>query len=534
MKKVLKILLSILFFILLFNESILSQARIAVYYSKQTENLDQLHSTKVINHITFLELLFMQNKIPYKVIYKDELEDGLGDDFDLLILPSVDVLSEDEFNSINSFVSNGKSIFIIKSKLEIYSENNYPLYQESRGISGINYIEIEPSNLSVIQSYNYDMIINENYKFDNSILLTQKNKLLSSEINSSFFYSLGELKSQDKEKNLSSIFIGKLNKGKLAWLGFNQDDVIGGEEDFAEFKALILDIIKYLDIDADIGVKTLPNDFDSYKVITLKYNNLLEPQLIDKLHLDGFTPQLVIALYTKLPENIKSKFNDENFILDLTILNLDKISAQQLSDTLNYFREVSNINIQNIILNKHYFPKPITESLRGLGVKTILVSPDYYGLQPTIIDEIIILHYQISTSENNWNNFINYTPSVRCESNPEDDFLYAISKIDKTKNWITNLSSLREWWIKRSNIKVQLSKQENGVYRILIRNNNYSEVNNVAVYLNLPSDIDLNLLTISENRNLFDYRLDNKTGIVRLEVQTLKSQESRTLLISTN
>lgn len=297
---------------------------------------------------------------------------------------------------------------------------------------------------------------------------------------------------------------------------------------------MILDIIKYLDIDADIGVKTLPNDFDSYKVITLKYNNLLEPQLIDKLHLDGFTPQLVIALYTKLPENIKSKFNDENFILDLTILNLDKISAQQLSDTLNYFREVSNINIQNIILNKHYFPKPITESLRGLGVKTILVSPDYYGLQPTIIDEIIILHYQISTSENNWNNFINYTPSVRCESNPEDDFLYAISKIDKTKNWITNLSSLREWWIKRSNIKVQLSKQENGVYRILIRNNNYSEVNNVAVYLNLPSDIDLNLLTISENRNLFDYRLDNKTGIVRLEVQTLKSQESRTLLISTN
>lgn len=532
MKKVLKILLPILFFVLFLNKSILSQTRIAIYYSKLTENSDQFHSAKVINHITFLELLFMQNKIPYKVIYEDELEEDLEDDFDLLILPSVDLLSEEEFNSINSFVSNGKSIFIFKSKLEVYSENNYPLYQEGQGISGINSVEIEPSNLSAVQSYNYDVIINENSKFDNKIILTLKNKLLASEINSSFFYSLGELKLQDKGKNLSSIFIGKLNKGTIAWLGFNQDDVIGGEEDLAEFKALTLNIIKYLDMDADISVKTLPNDFDSYKVITLMYNHLLEPELIDKLHLDGFTPQLIIALDTNLPENIKSKLNDENFILDLSILNLDKISAQQLSDTLNYFREFSNINIQNIIINNHYFPKPVTESLRGLGVKTILVNSEYFNIQPTMNDEIMILPYQISTSENKWNNFINHTPSVRCESNTEDDFLNDISKTDKTKNWITNLSSLREWWIKRNNIKAQLSKQDDGLYRISIRNNNYSEVNNAAVYLNLPSDIDLNLLTISESKNLIDYHLDNKTGIVRLKFQTLKSQESRTFLIS--
>ena len=36
----------------------------------------------------------MQNKIPYQVIYDEDLESGIANDFDILILPSVEIISK--------------------------------------------------------------------------------------------------------------------------------------------------------------------------------------------------------------------------------------------------------------------------------------------------------------------------------------------------------------------------------------------------------------------------------------------------------
>lgn len=533
MKKNLKILLPILFFTLILSDLIFSQTRIAVYYSDQTEKLDPIKSTQVINHITFLELLFMQDKIPYKVIYGNDLEDGIEDDFDLLILPSVDIISEEELESINSFINLGKSVFIIKSKLEIYSDSKYPLHSDVQGFSGFSYDETGSQNLSAFQFFDSDLILNDDLN-QHGILLTLKNKILISDYSKSILQSAGELKLPAEKENCSSVFIGKLNAGKLAWLGFDQDDIIGGKQDESLYKKLILEIIDYLDVEVDIRIKTLPENFKSYKLITLRYNSFLEPELIDKLHLDGFTPHLIISLDTKIQENIRGKFNDEDLILDLTNLNFEKMSAQQFYDTLNYFSEISGIKIENIIMNSNYLTDTIIEKLRMFDVKTILLNSDYSGLPQKISNEIISVPFEIAPSKSRTYSFINYTPSVKCTENPEDDLLLAISKIDKTENWMTNLNSLRDWWIKRSKIQVQFSNQEDGLYRISLKNNNYSPINDVSVIINLPTSIDLNLLTISDGRNFIDYQIDNKSGIVSFNVQILQSQETKTYLISTN
>lgn len=532
MKKILYKITSVLFFILFLSGIIFSQSKVAIYYSNLSENSDEFRTSNLINHITFIELLLMQNKIQYDVIYQADLLDGIEDEYDILVLPSVDVITEEEYSALSFFLKNGNSIFSIKSRLELPFILYNKSYQSESGLADLNYIETEASYSSVFQHINPEDIFTVDQKYDNRLLLSLKNKLLYSSSRSSILNPAGELQFDNGTENISSVFLGKYLSGKIAWLGFYNEDIIGGDEDIAEYKNLLLSFINYLDNKADVEIKIWPEKFLSTQIITLRYNNFLKAELIDKLQMDGFAPQLIIPSNSILSDDIKSKFNDEDFILDLTNLNLSNGSTVQINDTLKYFKENFKLSFEQVLINRNNFTAIQIEILKQYGVKTILLS-QYDSLLPNIIsNEIVTIPFETSVSQKYSVNFINYTPVVKCESNPDGEFLSLINNLDKTKSWITNLSSLHNWLVKRSKISVELSEKNKDSYRIFAKNNNFTEVNDIAILVNMPAK--LNLLNVVEGNIRSDYILDDRTGILQINVPVLKPLESKTFLISTD
>ena len=105
-----------------------AQQKIAILYSDLSEKIGDINSNKVIDVITVWELFLMQENIPYSVIYDDDLESGIEGEYEILILPSVNIISNEQFEQLNNFLSSGNSIICSGSKL-LFQESSINEYQ---------------------------------------------------------------------------------------------------------------------------------------------------------------------------------------------------------------------------------------------------------------------------------------------------------------------------------------------------------------------------------------------------------------------
>ncbi|MFZ1280441.1 MAG: hypothetical protein WAR59_06380, partial [Ignavibacteriaceae bacterium] len=164
-------------FIFLYNFS-LAQDKIAIFYSTILENQFGLDSKKSLEEITSWELFLMQNKIPYEVIYDDDLETGIENEFEILILPSIQKINLTQYESLKNFLNAGNSILSIGSKL--YEIDNL----SSNFINLENLFDIK--NISVNQTEDLNCIhtissnhLNHFKNFDqNTIQISNLNELM--------------------------------------------------------------------------------------------------------------------------------------------------------------------------------------------------------------------------------------------------------------------------------------------------------------------------------------------------------------------
>jgi hypothetical protein len=530
----LKIFLIIFFALLSFGSSIIPQSRIAIVYSSYTEKLSENHLKEITNQITFWELFLMQNKIQYEVIYEDDLKDGIEDDFDILILPSVYNISEEESNSIKLFLNDGKSILSAKSRLNLNQPEEYTLYNKSQSIFNFEVEEVEAASTNATQTLNFNYVLKPNPNFDNKILLTLKNSLLAVDFNTDNLFSLGKLNREEIQSYQSSIACGKTGAGKFVWLGFNQDDIIGGDADIKEYKNILLSSLEWLKCNPKASIGYWPSDYLSSTIILIELNKFLEVELIEKLKMDGYKPHLVLNLNQKIPDEIKTKFNNEDYILDLsnqdTQIELKKI----ISDTLTYLSNQDGIKIENIILAENDLKGLDKDYLKSLGIKTVLINSNINGLPSTLSKNLITIPFNKLNDDNGGIDFIYYSPKVYCDSNPVDEFLLSLANKNSSGTWFTDLGSLFKWWTIRENLQTKLSTEEDEKLSLIITNNNSMEVDDIQLILDFTSIINTGLLTFKEENQLLDYSIDKRTGLIQLDINSVKARQSKKIFISAN
>ncbi len=508
--------------------TITAQPKIAILYSELTEKADNSNSNKVIDAITAWELFLMQDKIPYAVIYDDDLESGIDDDFDILILPSINFISNEQMEELQNFLASGKSIISTGSKL-FYQENILDEYQNLETLFGLSNIKsMNSDNLS----FSHSLIpnnINQFRMYDDLILqITNKNQvLLCEEVNNNklcgYIFNDNNFNS-DK----SSIIFGTVGAGRFLWTGFDLTAVIGGNSDFNTFKQLISDAITWMDNQSDVYIANFNEALSSPVVVTLQYNNALELELIDVLQKNNIRPNLIVTPDQKVSKEMLSKFSNDEIILELSGDN----TQNELIENFNRDYELS---LSSILVDKNILGNYDFNSLQSAGINKILYREQAPGLPKYLNKEMLLIPYATSEnipSSNDVVNFLNYNPKINCDVNTEDELLEKINQIKSKQSNFTSLTDLENWWKLKERISFEIKYISENEVEIWLTNKNSISISDLNVFFNSVEKIDRKSLTISLNNSLLEYYLDNASDAIVIKLENIKSNSLNKIKIN--
>jgi hypothetical protein len=535
-KKILS-LLKTAFAVLFFTSFAFSQPNIAILYSGLTQAQSDEQSQKIIEAITSLELFFMQDKISYKVIYDDDLKSGIADDFDILILPSVETINETEFNSLQEFLTNGKSIINLGSQLRnpLNESNEFYNLQTLFGLSNLKKLESE--DLSFIHTLPLNIFWKSGTNDDGVLRISAKNHPLLIEAEKYDNFSSGFIISKtENHLNRTSIIQGTIGNGRFLWTGFGINDLAGGKEDNIEFQNLIKGAIEWMDNKPDVYLTNFPDSFSSPIILTIKYNNALEPELIDVLLSKKFTPHLIVDQGIKISQEILSRFNEDEIILDFSNSNLsDRDSSNSIKKYLGAFNLEYGFNIKTILVNKSAVKNIDAKYLREIDINKILILTEVCGLPEMESNGLLYIPYsdnQKYSKSNNGIQFINYIPKINCEKNTEDNLLTNLNLLSAQNYHFISLNRARDWWIVRNNLKCEIKLLLENSIEIFASNNNSVEVDNIKLFLNPGESFKQNGFSITSNNTPLDYYYEKSNGAIVINLNKLYPNSVKKILIS--
>ena len=508
-----------------------AQTKIAILYSGYTEKFTDNNSPKVIDQITIWELFLMEEKIPYVVIYDRDLESGISDDFDILILPSVNSISLEELKSMKEFLNEGKSILSVGSKLSLDENGVFNGSGNLNELFGIKSEEYIGEQLSFFNHLNFNPIFYNNNKFDGVLQISTKNLPMICDIQTLTNTSLGYIKINEYNNYQTSIVYGLQGNGKFVWTGFNIDDVAGGKNDVEEYKNIIVNSLNWLDKKPDLFLNNYPLGKNSSTIIMIENNYGLTSELIDKLNQDGVEPCLIIAPEQKISDKIKTKIKQENYILDLSNIFINEDEPEQkYVDELIKINERLEFPIKTVLIPKSLTNnKAALNSLSDAGINIFLFPNNASGMPALENNKFLILPYYFD-DQNEYDtggvNFITYNSKIDCDRNTEDDFLIKISKIESSDSWVTTLSSLRDWWVSRNNISASIFTAGENSANLVISNNNMQEIDNIKLILNWSYEYNINQLVVNYGNEIIDYSA-SKTGEINLLIEKLGARQTK-------
>jgi hypothetical protein len=508
---------------LLLQNSIFGQQRIAILYSELTNKFGSPNSAKVIDIITSWELFLMQEKIPYSVVYEDELEAGIEDEFDILILPSVEIISDAEIEKLKEFLTVGKSIICSGSKL-FTKENILDKYQNLKSLFGINDIEFVPSEKL---SYLHSLIpsnLNQ-FRIDGELILqiSNQNQALVADLSENQYSTSGYVfENSNLNSKKSSIIYGTVGLGKFLWTGFDLPDVIGGNEDLKAFKNLIFNSIHWMGSEPDIYLDIFCDSLSHPVIVTLQYSNALDSELIDVLQKNSIRPNLIVSPEPKVPREILSKFSSDEIIFDLSqFSDLTSNTVNELTDNFNRDYEII---LSSIIVEKQFIVNGDFSLTQGVGIDKILYNEQVPELPKFANNDLLIIPFVKSIEILNCGsvvNFLNYDPKINCEGNPEDELLETINQIKSQKNNFISLTSLKRWWNVRKRVTAEIKNVSDDEIEIWLSNNNSVSISDLNIFLNYAGRIDKKSLTISQNNSLLRHEFSNTSGAIVIKSQDI-------------
>lgn len=217
------------------------QQKIAIHFSNSTEVNE---SKKLLEKITFWELLFLTEKIKYDVIYDSDLESGISiKKYHTIIFPYSKALSDKAYKSILNYLDKGGSIIVFGQFAFFDNKLNLRGFDRFESLFGV--IHVDSISREKMSGY---LNLLDFYPLTGSVVkktdiqITSINTPLLVEAIAQNTNSLGNIKSDSEKKELEkSLIVLQSNlKSKLLWFSFDPIEVIGGKDDYNS----VLQIIK--------------------------------------------------------------------------------------------------------------------------------------------------------------------------------------------------------------------------------------------------------------------------------------------------
>lgn len=560
------ILLSIILISSLYPQD-LDNIKIGLVHSSLTKNLLYAEDNNFYP-VQDWELFFLNKKMSYEVFDDEGVDDYDFDEVDVLILPSIEVLSDDGFENLQNFLKEGNGLFIL-GKLGVKDEdgNNRQL-ELLQSLGGFQVNEFLDRNvIAKIHTVYANNFLAHNLQINTSFIVTNNFPLLYVENNSSKSLKLGEYISKDSSEDAiidkSGIVKIENGKGRLLWFGFQLSQISVDDDEKEALQKLIFNSISWLAGKPNAWVNQWPAELNSATVFIselAKLNNLTdyetEPFNTYSAESSFFISPSALKSFTGEVDRLASfgdihvlydEIEHLNFSQDDKIATLENAAQTLRSETRQSFYGVKYINGNR---QKHNFEKSIIKSFdfityedysiitsekrRGISFNNLkmLFPPFNFTLQCNKFyknNELAdykehfdnVKKYGGIIPVNYINQYSQFNSSIK-----RDTFKKILSYSRNNYSWVTTYSGIVDWLIAKENISVNIKEiGEKPVFKLVIENRNKDKVENVGIRLNISSTYR-NLVTVNSN---FSLRYDALTRSYFLLVPILLANQSTTV-----
>lgn len=538
MKNSSKIIHLFLFVIIFSSISVFSVAKtkVAMLYSELSEKNLTTNQTWVLEEITAWELFMMQSNIAYEVIYDNDIDFGIEDEFDILILPSVEIISQKQFDVLKGFLISGKSIICADSKLQ-FAENSIDDFSNLKNLFDLGKITSVPVHQ---QSFIHTVTSNHFNKLtanrDMVLQISNKNSCLVIDDNQIKYELAGYILSEDEFNfNKSSIIYGTISSGKFVWTGFGINDIIGGNEDINQFQEFILDVIGWMDLERDVYLDVEFNKGLKPAIFTVVLNNALESELIDVLNQNNFNPNLIVDPKQITSKEIIGKFNSESIILDLTTLAEIESDLKTFSQVISNFNAEFGVTICTIIIENSLVNKIDFTSFRDLGIKNILILSNENEDKIRFASDIFVSGFNRNRFYSYKNGNVRYvyvTPQNNCDINFEDELFANLSRIHPEELRFSNFNEISKWVKLKTNLFAQIKDYNENQIDVLITNKNLFDLENLEIYFNPGINLNSDRLRVFSNTEPIDYIYQRNIGLFKINLNQLNANSSKKISIT--
>ena len=210
----------------------LRNVKIGIVHSAKTKQLIYPQN-KDFYPIQGWELFFLNRKISYTVINDEQLDDYEFDFLDVLILPSVEVLSDDAKESLQNFLNEGKGLLIF-GKIGFYDKDGkktFSNYLSELGGFSVNELNTK-GKIGERHTIQYSSVLGRNIAVDKDLLILNQFPPLAAEVIGKDIIQLGKyvLDSDNENQTITSgIVLSEQNTGRIVWFGFQLSQIIGNK-----------------------------------------------------------------------------------------------------------------------------------------------------------------------------------------------------------------------------------------------------------------------------------------------------------------
>ena len=553
------------------------EKKIALLYPQNTISLPSENSSWLTDNFYRWELFLIQNKHKYEIIKDDDLEEGISDDYLLLILPAAKCLTENEVRSIKKFMNEGNSVLSTWGMGVLEPDGKWKGWSDLEQLFGVSFVsEVAQSEGSRIHSLFGGTPVSSGIPPGFRLQITTYDKPIEVRVNSQNSFPLGywqnsliPFEGKNALDNTTSAVYGHYGKGNFVWLGFEFSAVVGAKEHQKTSARLFNNIINWLTDDLIVQLETWPNGKQSAAVLScdveFKFNYI--NNALDLLEQEELPAQFYI-----LTESIDSpSFERLRTVGDVGLHGDDHI----LFKWQDYKTQLDRLSSGIVTLEKLMGRKPIAfrppetfydkitlDAMDALSVNVLSSDniedravPQFLESHPNLLvipktgfdDYDIFLRLKIERINEQANRYIldfnrtyeegglyslNFHTQMQCRKEFVDALVQPIQEIKSKDVWITTHNRVYDWWLKKDKLELKTKLVGEKNYIIEIENRGEADVDDVMISLSKKNFADLSTLKVMlDGRNL-DYVSDFIAQKIRVAVPVIRSKETRRLSIN--
>ena len=568
----------ILIFITIFCTNLSAQQKkIALLYPQNTIALPSENTLWLTDNFYRWELFLIQNKYKYEIIIDDDLEDGLSDEYTLLILPAAKCLTENEIRSIKEFMNEGNSILSTLGIGVFDPVGKWKGWGDLEQIFGVSFVsEITQKEGSRIHTLFGATPISSNIPPGFRLQITTYDKPVEVRIMSENTFPLGywqnsiiPFEGKNKIDNTTSAVFGNYGKGNFVWLGFEFSAVVGAKEHQKTSNQLFKNIIHWLTDELVVQLETWPNGKQSAAVLScdveFKFNYI--NNALDLLEQENLPAQFYILTesidYPSF-ERLK-KVGDVGLHGDDHLLFKWQDHNTQLSRLSNGIITIENGMGRKPIAFRPpetFYDKVTLDAMDALSLN-ILASdniedravPQFLESHPKLLvipktgfdDYDIFQRLKIESINEQANRYIldfnrtheegglyslNFHTQMQCLKEFVDALIQPIQEIKSKDVWITTHNHVYDWWLKKNKLELKTKLIGDKNYIVEIENGGEADIDDVVLSLSKKNFSDLSTIEIMLDGRSLDYASDFVTQKIKVAVPVIRSKETKLVSIS--